>query len=159
MQELQHHGVKGMKWGVRHTPGQLGIRGNHPKSTSEILKERKERKHKERADVLTSNTLGKSKVGQAVVKAHKIVKDSTRTPDERREKERKESKERFKNELGKTKVGRAAAKTQKIFKDVTRTTEEQWKKREQEREQRVNDFLDKIDKKIKVSVLSKKKTR
>lgn len=38
--ELQHHGIKGMKWGIRRTPAQLG----HPTKKSSTSQRREEMK-------------------------------------------------------------------------------------------------------------------
>lgn len=38
MQYLEHHGIKGMRWGVRRTPEQLGYRGVSNMSDEELKK-------------------------------------------------------------------------------------------------------------------------
>lgn len=58
--ELYHHGVKGMKWGVRRTPEQLG----HPKPTRAEKKAAKvrDKNSKKRAKALKkANTIAKKK--------------------------------------------------------------------------------------------------
>lgn len=42
--ELFHHGVKGMKWGVRRTPAQLGYKNNKKNYKAQDRAERKKRK-------------------------------------------------------------------------------------------------------------------
>lgn len=44
---LAHHGIKGMRWGVRRTPEQLG----HKTSSSKVKRKSKEQKNKEKEEL------------------------------------------------------------------------------------------------------------
>lgn len=66
---LEHHGIKGMKWGVRRTPAQLGYK---PKSISDKAKARAkaiEARAKNKAKKLKEETKYKAKIAEAEERA------------------------------------------------------------------------------------------
>lgn len=67
--ELYHHGIKGMKWGIRRTPEQLG----HPRS--EKKKTGTKKKNYKRASVRAKATTAELKKRQERLKLEKNVRD------------------------------------------------------------------------------------
>lgn len=53
--ELEHHGVKGMKWGVRRTPEQLGYKSKSKKKAGSFIQNFKKKAAKRKAQVLKAN--------------------------------------------------------------------------------------------------------
>lgn len=72
MSELYHYGVKGMKWGVRRTPVQLGHKTKAKKQSSD-LKEKKQR----RSDLKKRRTMSTEELTRKIerLKKEKQFKD------------------------------------------------------------------------------------
>lgn len=93
-QELYHHGVKGMKWGVRRTPTQLGHRpsSTRKKPTIDMAKIRKSTVNGVKATVATG------KKAAAAISAYKAKRRNAKAEEEARKNAEKEAKRnRFKS--------------------------------------------------------------
>ena len=72
MSELYHYGIKGMKWGIRRTPAQLGHKTKAKKQSSD-LKEKKQR----RSDLKKRRTMSTEELTRKIerLKKEKQFKD------------------------------------------------------------------------------------
>ena len=73
--ELYHYGVKGMKWGIRRTPAQLGPKNNKKNDKARDKAERKKRK----GDMKNRRTLSDTDLNKKIarLKAEKQLKELT----------------------------------------------------------------------------------
>lgn len=88
--ELYHHGVKGMKWGVRRTPEQLGHKPSRGERKVAKLEEKSERYYHKEA--LARTTKGKNKLGDKRIdyeyqaKQQRALNDATSKKEKWRQK-------------------------------------------------------------------------
>lgn len=78
--ELSHHGIKGMKWGVRRTPEQLGRKSKKKKPTKQEISEARNR-HNERLDTITRQVDRANIIGTKTAKT-KAVSQIRKTAEE-----------------------------------------------------------------------------
>lgn len=73
---LEHHGVKGMKWGVRRTKAQLGYRTNNKKNKTRLDKDTVHDDIREKAKRFSANqTIGRIKYDE-FLKSMEMQKNS-----------------------------------------------------------------------------------